>query len=204
MGNHLWKSSESRFLLIADSQARFFEAGNLNIIALPGARIRNAFSFAPPPGKFDRIILFIGGNDLYEGFEPPCELPAKVARDLIEFANFLVPQTKEVFVLGIPERNQNKPRSKAVNDILEKTALRTPKQTSPANWKFRSVSTYISGARYYENDKIYLNSQGRSNLHNVIKEKTLYEKYIRELNEKGHLSKKECRNGQCTCAIQNW
>ena len=102
--------------------------------------------FAPPSGKFDKIILFIGGNDLYEGFEPSSETPAKVVRDLIELANCLVPQANEVIVLGIPETKQNKPRSKAVNDILEKTALRTSKQTSPGNWKIRSVGTYISGA----------------------------------------------------------
>ena len=92
-----------------NSPARFLEAGNLNILSLPGASIRHLYDYIPPAGRFEIIILFIGGNDLFDGFEPSSKTPQKVAQDLIELADFACQRTRSsVFVLGIPERDKNR------------------------------------------------------------------------------------------------
>ena len=62
---HVYRTSSTKTLLIADSQARNLEAGNLNILSLPGACVRHVYNFIPPKDIFDIIILFVGGNDLY-------------------------------------------------------------------------------------------------------------------------------------------
>ena len=57
------KEAPTKYLFLADSQARFLEAGNLNILSLPGASIRHLYDYIPPAGRFEIIILF-------DGFEP--------------------------------------------------------------------------------------------------------------------------------------
>ena len=82
----------------------------------------------PPAGLFDIIILFIGGNDLYNFTEPSLTPARKVADDIVELANFLCNRAPFVFVLRVPERDENKTRSKAVNDLLQNIAERKPKK----------------------------------------------------------------------------
>ena len=106
---HILKEAPTKYLLLADSQARFLEAGNFNILSLPGASIRHLYDYIPPAG---RIILFIGGNDLFDGIEPSSKTPQKVAQDLIELANFACQRTgNNVIVLGIPERDEKRERA---------------------------------------------------------------------------------------------
>ena len=45
---HVYRTSSTKTLLIADSQARNLEAGNLNILSLPGACVRHVYNFIPP------------------------------------------------------------------------------------------------------------------------------------------------------------
>ena len=72
---HIFKEAPTKYLFLADSQASFLEAGNLNILSFPGASIRHLCDHIPPPGRFEIIILFIGGNDLFDGFEPSSKTP---------------------------------------------------------------------------------------------------------------------------------
>ena len=201
---HIFKTAPTGTLLIADSQARHLKEGNLNIISLPGAGVRHVYNFIPPKNEFDLIILFIGGNDLFDDTEPSDTPAPQIANELIELANFLSERAKQVFVLGIPERDRNKERVEEVNKILEKLAKRVPRITPKVAWKFRSVSTYISGLRYYEKDKIHLNSDGLNNLKNCIKERILYKKYSKELNNKGNTNEIFCQTNQCSCPRLQW
>ena len=41
---HIFKTSPTRQLLIADSQARHPRAGNLNVLSLPGASVRHFYN----------------------------------------------------------------------------------------------------------------------------------------------------------------
>ena len=136
---HVTRTSSTKYLLNADSQARYLDAGNLNIVSLPGASVRHAYDYVPPAGLFDIIILFIGGNDLYNFTEPSLTPDRKVADDIVELANFLCNRAPSVFVLGVPERDENKTRSKAVNDLLQDIAERKPKKPCKVEWNYRSV-----------------------------------------------------------------
>ena len=99
-------------LLIADSQARNLEAGNMNILSLLGACVRQGYIFIPPKHIFNIIILLVGENDLYLFKKPTTTLASQVAHEIIDLANLLCHRAKVVYVLGIPERNENEVRSK--------------------------------------------------------------------------------------------
>ena len=99
--------------------------------------------------------------------------------DIIGIANFLSDRAKKILAHGIRELDEHKPRSKGVADILEATAARKPREKPQVAGKFRSVSTYISGQRYFRKDKIHLNDDGLNNIKNLIKEKVLYKQYKR-------------------------
>ena len=105
MRYHTWKSSSTRILLIADSQETLFQSGNLNILSLLGAGIRKAYDFLPHLDLCDKIILFIGGNDPFDGCEPSDANPKDVAIDLIDIANTLVHRAKD-FVLRIQKETK--------------------------------------------------------------------------------------------------
>ena len=132
---HILKEAPTKYPLQADSQARFLEAGNFNILSLPGANIRHLYDYIPPAG---RIILFIGGNDLFDGIEPSSKTPQKVAQDLIELANFACQRTRNnVIVLGIPERDEKRERASLTNDIVKARAERiSPNIKQKAEWKY--------------------------------------------------------------------
>ena len=108
MRYHIWKSAPTRFSLLADSHARLFESGNINIFLLPGAGGRHLYDFIPPQSIFDKNILFIGWNYLFDGCDPSSANPQDVARDIVELANCLLHRANESFVLGTPKRNENK------------------------------------------------------------------------------------------------
>ena len=103
---HIFKTAPTGTLLIADSQARHLKAGNLNIISLPGAKARDVYNFIPPKNEFDLIILFVGGNDLFDYTEPSYTPAPQIANEIIALANFLSERAKQVFVLEIPERDR--------------------------------------------------------------------------------------------------
>ena len=160
-----------KFILITDSQGRHFESGNLNILSLPIATIKDVYNFVPPINQYCKITLFSGANDLSNGCKPSNKTPIDIANQLIEFANFLTERTKEVYLIGIQERNENKQRSAAVNEILQKVSQRNCSHKSSVNWKHRGISQHISGAKYFNpKDHLHLNESGRSNLHHLIKQ----------------------------------
>ena len=58
-------------------------------------------------------------------FRKPTTTPAsQVAQEIIDLANLLCHRTKVVYVLGLPERNENEVRSKQVNDFLQSVGER--------------------------------------------------------------------------------
>ena len=61
---HVYRTSSTKTLLIADSQARNLEAGNLNILSLPGACARHVYHFITPKDIFD-IMIFLLGETIY-------------------------------------------------------------------------------------------------------------------------------------------
>ena len=86
---HIFKTSSSKKLLIADSQARHLEFPNTNILSLPGARIAAVRGFLPPKDKYKTIVLLIGGNDAFDGREPSTVPEEDIANELAELAEEL-------------------------------------------------------------------------------------------------------------------
>ena len=103
---HAYRTSSTKTLLIADS--RSLEAGNVNILSLPGACVRHVYNFVPHKDIFDIIILFVGGNDLYFFKNSTTTAASQVAREIIDLVDLLCHRAKVVYVLGILERNHNK------------------------------------------------------------------------------------------------
>ena len=54
-------------MLLADPQAQQIEFPNFNFLSIPGARIAHNQQFIPQKDKYDLIVIFLGGNDLYDG-----------------------------------------------------------------------------------------------------------------------------------------
>ena len=149
--------------------------------------------FVPPINQYCKIILFIGGNDLFNGCKPSDKTPIDIANQMIELANFLTERTKEVYLIGIPEGNENKHQSAAVNEILEKVSHRNCSHKPSVNWKNRGISQHVSGAKYFNpKDHLHFNESGRSNLHHLIKQEILYKDYNVTLNNSGQSKIYEC------------
>ena len=72
------------------------------IYELPGASTHNVSPFIPPPGKFDLIVLLIGGNDLYDGYHPSETSSNVVALRIADLAEKVLNVTKKVFVIAVP------------------------------------------------------------------------------------------------------
>ena len=131
---HIYKPAETKFLLIADSQARELGAGNLNIMSLPGESISDAYNFIPNDQQYEVIVLFISGNDLFSGCVPSYKQPSQVDQELHSPANFQAPRTKELFVIGIPEGDKNKAHAKRADNNLEAWATRVPRVEPKVPW----------------------------------------------------------------------
>ena len=201
---HIFKTSPTRQLLYADSQARNLRAGNLNVLSLPGASVRHFYNYLPPHNLFDLVILFVGGNDLYNYTRPTLTPATQVADDIVDLENFLSERASNVFVIGVPERDENKTRSKSGNDLLLAKAERKSNKKVEVKWIFRNVANFITGNRYFTNDHYHLNEDGLNNLKNLIKRKILYKKYSKHLNDNGHLTEQECPTNNCQCTCRNW
>ena len=118
MRYHTFKSSTTKNLLISDSQAKNLFFPNFKILSIPGGRIKDVWLFLPSPGEYEIIVLFIGGNDLFE-FQRLSETSSKSAADqLSELADHLKELSSKVFIIGIPPRMNQPERSLAVNSLL--------------------------------------------------------------------------------------
>ena len=107
-------------ILIADSQARIFESGKFNILSLPGAGALDVYDFITLEGIFHKNIFSSEGTIFFDGCDPSSSNPQDVARENAQLAKYPIHRSKKVFVLGIPERNENNLKARAANDILAK------------------------------------------------------------------------------------
>lgn len=190
MRYHIFKRSPTRNLIIADSQARHLNAPNFNILSLPGGHIKHAYSFLPPAGAYDIIVLFIGGNDLFSGHSPSGRAPELVAEDLSVLATRLSLLATKVFVLGIPLRYNQFEYSCKVNRILE--------LKSKESWSYRGISSTIYHNRHLKSDKVHLTDQALNSLRRVLQKKVLYQSFSVAIRQSGYLAVSDC-SGVCTC-----
>ena len=118
MRYHIFKESVQRNLLIADSQAKYLDFANFNILSLPGAKVHDVYNFIPRVGRFDIIVLFVGGNDLFHSKSPSKVSSEEIADNISDLANVLGGKADKVFVLGIPPCHNLRERTRAVNKLL--------------------------------------------------------------------------------------
>ena len=130
MRYHIFKDSVQRNLLIADSQTKYLDFANFNILSLPGAKVHDVYRFIPRVSRFDIIVLFVGGNDLFQGKSPSKVSSEEVADKISDLANVLKSKADKVFVLGIPPRHNQRERTSAVNKLLS---------DRKEDWTFRGV-----------------------------------------------------------------
>ena len=105
---HIYRPAETKFLLIAYSQARKLVADNLNILSLPYGIISDAYNFFPNDQQYELIVLLIGGNDLFSGCFPSNKPPSQVAQEVHPLAKFVAPRTNKIFAPGIPELDKTR------------------------------------------------------------------------------------------------
>ena len=140
---YVYYEADSEHLLISDSQTHgeknktCLNSGVVNVLSLPGGKVRHVYDFLPPQGKYKSASLFFGGNDCFvKGGALYEQSPQQIAEDLKTLADTIVPRTWLVHVIGIPERHNKKERTAKVNEILERFSTK-------ADWKYRSVSKYF-------------------------------------------------------------
>ena len=105
MRYHVFKSLASKNIILKDSQTKHLNFTNFNILSLPGAQIRYLSKFFPPAHSYDRIVILIGGNYLFNGDLLSTQEPHEVAEELNNLANVLIQlANKKVYVIGTPNR----------------------------------------------------------------------------------------------------
>ena len=197
MRSHIFKSSSLPNLLIADSQARHLVFPNFKILAIPGGNIAEVYSFLPESGRYEKIVLFIGANNLLRGTVPSTVTPEEVALEISHLAETLVPSAKKIYVIGLTPRLNYFNRTAAVNKLLE-----VDSKTKP--WLFRGSAKHNYNLKHLKRDQIHLNSQALSSVKSILKNKILYGNYISEVDESGHLAIINC-TGHCTCyCYKSW
>ena len=91
-------------------------------------------------------FFFVRENDLYL-FKKPTTTPAsRVAHKIMDLANPLCHRAKVVYILGIPNRNKNKVRSKQVNDFLQSVGDLKTKHHFLVTWRYRTGPRHNIGA----------------------------------------------------------
>ena len=193
MRYHTFKSSKTKNLLISDSQAKNLFFPNFNILSIPGGKIKDVWLFLPSPGEYEIIVLFIGGNDLFE-FQRLSGTSSKSAADqLSELAEHLKELLSKVFIIGIPPRMNQPERSLAVNSLLAETSLST------TAWQFRGISSSIYNCdSHTKSDDVHLTEKALSGFKSILKKKILRNRFNAVLDNVGHTSLFIC-SGKCRC-----
>ena len=197
---HILKSSTTKFLLISDSQTQYLTYPNLNILSIPGGKVCHDRNFLPKKGAYDIIIIFIGGNDLFEtttraGIPVFSSVtPVQVANELIELAEEALLLTRKVYVLAIPFRFDGaaaKKRVSAVNELLRERE----------GYQYRGVSKRIYASHHLGSDDIHLSEQGLVGLRSILKNNILYENHSTDIHNAGDIQRHECSGNKCKCGL---
>ena len=123
----LTKTSDSYTIIIGDSQLKHLDFPNVNILSLLGAVIKDVVRFIP--GNLKTVVLFNGGNDLFDGYLPSSTPIEEVAVELSCLADSPFDVASRVSVLGIPPRI---PRSQNLN-VLQRL-WRNTSSPETAQW----------------------------------------------------------------------
>ena len=193
MRYHTFKSSTTKNLLISDSHAKNPFFPNFNILSITGGRIKDVWLFLPSPSEFEIIVLFIGGNDLFE-FQRLSGISSQSAADKIsELAEHFKELSSKVFIIGIPPRLNRPERSLAVNSLLAEKFLAT------TSWQFRGISSSIYNCDFQtKSNDVHRTEKALSGIKSILKKKILRNQFNAAVDNVGHKSLFVC-SGKCRC-----
>ena len=92
---------------MSDSLLKKYRTTSFDVLSVLGARPKDLWVFIPPPDKFEKTVLFIGGNVLGKfvsksGSFRSAKEPSQVAIEICDIAQALISRTKKVFVIDVP------------------------------------------------------------------------------------------------------
>ena len=179
----MFKTSRTRNLLIADSQAKKMNIANFNKLSLPGAQVKHIYNLLPKKVIYNTIVLFIGGKDLFSDEAQSNISASELVQEISDLANLLLTRAKRVFVLGIPHRHYQPERTKEVNALLA---------SRRESWKFRGISRQVYSDKHLKKDKVHLNSDALNGIIFILQGKILNNSHRPELELEGHPQVVEC------------
>ena len=169
------------------------KSGVLNVLSLPGGRIRNCYDFSPREKNYSVIILFIGANDcFYKGGVISDRSAKDIAEDLRDLASVLSDRA-ETYVLGLPQRHDQPNRTKDVNKLLLELIKSSVR-------KFKGVGHYLGKKDVSSGDEIHLTEDGLKNLKRLMKTEILKKKFsLVKDKEETQLITCDEKNPKCIC-----
>ena len=201
---HIFKDSPIRSILIADLQARRLEFSNINILSLPGAQIHDLYRFVPAKSQYDKIVIFAGGNDLYNGYLSSTASVEEVTDRIVSLANHLLHVCERVFVLGIPAQYPPEAERESIqdHDLIRHFAVnrKIEKEAVGARWVFRGLSEQIYCENHVtERDHVHLNESALSGLRSILKKRVVNEDFSVSVGERRPKTYECNRATGCLC-----
>ena len=199
MKRSLLLKNDSVNLILSDSLLTKFRTLSFEVLSVPGARPQDLWEFLPPQNKFEKIILFIGGNSLENfvsksGIFRSAEEPAQVAIEICDIAQALLSRTKQIFIIGIPPRGTAELQSKVIQ--LNAELNLHCRQLNPSIL-FVGVSHYLYNLKHISNDLCHLENQAFAKVHKLLNEKVLKKKYSNDLRKNKTSTTKEFSTYPC-------
>ena len=190
---NILRESPTPNLFLTDSQGKALRFPNFNVLSAPGARIKDFYNFLPQPGQYETIVLFVGGNDLFNGRNPSSASELDIANELCLLADMACTLAPRVFVIGIPPRHYQPQRSKHTNQILAAQA---------SGWLFRGISKVIYDEDLHvRRDRVHLNHRGLSGVRSILKQRVLRAKFSERVDREGHTGTFYCSHRRCICGL---
>ena len=180
MKAHIFKTSKTKQLLIADSQAKRLVFTNFNILSISGGRIFHVQNHLPTKGQYEIICLFIGGNDIFNGTQPSARDPEDIGKELAKLAKQLSHLCERVYVLGIPPRVD-----KLTNDITDRhfeVDKVNQREAIGDTWVYRSIKRKIYCEADIASDDVHITQESLRGLRTILKNNVLRSNWSLEIS----------------------
>ena len=136
----------------------------------------NVYQFVPPQGKYEIIVLYDGGNDLYNGYHPSVATPQEVFERIESLGNTLITVAKKLYVIGISPGIPPKTEIESFEDheLIRHLAVnqRLANASKEARWNFRGLAEHVySETHISDRDCVHLSEKGISQIRAILKTK---------------------------------
>ena len=175
----IYLKNSSKFLILSDSLLKRFKTISFDVLSVPGARPQDLWDFLPPFNRFEKIILFVGGNALEDfqsknGTFRSAQEPIEVATEIFELARALLLRTLTVFIAGVPPRGTEELQHKVLQLNAELNAF-CNSQKQPI--VFVGISHYLYDLKHISKDLCHFEKGAFAKIHKLLNEKILRKKF---------------------------